>query len=446
MTSKTIDRLGTMALALILAIIVWVVAQQQENPLETTIISDVPVQARNLPSDLVPIEGSSYPPVEVRVRAPRSILDTLTRNALNAFIDLSTAKPGRQEIQVQIDAEAPNVDILDISPSAVVVRLEERMTKHVPVIANVLDSPPFGYIADTAVITPTTVRVSGPESLVSTVRRAEISVRLLDARSDVQVTDFVSLRDSSGAIITGLSVEPRTVTVTIPIRQQQGVREESVRPRFEGQPAPNYIVTGVSADPATITLFGDPEVLDALPPFVDTIPINIEGAVESIEERVPIIVPENVSIMAAQAVKIRIQIEPLSGSVTTSLHPVVQGLGPGLEVKSISPETIDVLLLGPLPRLQNLKPDLDVQAVLQLSNLQPGVYTITPIMVMPEGVTAQTILPEAVQVTIAPKPTPTPTPTVTPTPDLSGISDIITDTITNTLSITATDTFSSTPQ
>ncbi|NOZ72172.1 MAG: hypothetical protein GXP38_09705 [Chloroflexi bacterium] len=409
LTQKTMDRLGTMALALILAIIVWVVAQQQENPLETTIITDIPVSVRNMPEDLVPVEGASYPSVEVRVRAPRSILATLTRNSLNAFIDLATAQPGRQEVPVQIDSEAPNVDILDISPPAIVVRLERRISRQIPVIANILDSPPFGYVAGSAVVTPTIVTVSGPESLVNLVRRAEVSVRLLDARSDVHVTDFVTLRNSSGAIVTGLEVDPRTVTVEVPITQQQGVREESVRPRFVGQPAPNYIVTGVSADPATITLFGDPDVLDALPPFVETIPINIDGAVESIEERVPVIVPEHVSIMAAQAVKVRIDIEPLSGSATTTLHPIVQGLAPDLQITNISPESIDVLLLGPLPRLLNITADLDVQAVLQLSNLGPGVYTITPIMVLPEGVTAQTILPEAVQVTIERKPTATPT-------------------------------------
>lgn len=442
MTSKTVDRLGTVALAFILAIIVWVVAQQQENPLQITVISDIPVQTRNLPDTLVPVESTSYPTVEVRVRAPRAILETITRNALNAYIDLNTAQAGRQEIQVQIDAEVPNVDILNISPSAVVVRLEKRISKEVPVVANIIDSPPFGYIADTTIITPTSVLVNGAESLVNSVRRAEVSIRLLDARSNVQITDFVSLRNSSGAIVTGLNVEPRTVTITVPISQQQGVREESVRPRFEGQPAPNYIVTGVTADPATITLFGDPTVLDALPPFIETIPINIEGAVESIEERVPVIVPENVSVMAAQAVKIRIDIEPLSGSVTTTLHPIVQGLAPNLTITSISPESIDVLLLGPLPRLQNITADLDVQAVLQLSNLGAGVYTISPIMVLPESVVAQTILPEAVQVTIdlKPTPTPTPTPTVTPTPNPPDLSGAFTNTLplSSTSNITAT--------
>jgi hypothetical protein len=87
MTPKNKDRLGTMALALILAIIVWVVAQQQESPLETTVITDIPVTVRNMPENLVPLDGSSYPPVEVRVRAPRSILETLSRNSLTAFIE-----------------------------------------------------------------------------------------------------------------------------------------------------------------------------------------------------------------------------------------------------------------------------------------------------------------------------------------------------------------------
>lgn len=420
----SLERLGTFLLALILAIVVWAVSEQQQNPFETRTFARLPVEARGLSDTLVFAEGSTtFPAVDVRVRAPRSILDDLTTANLDVFIDLSDAAAGRQELPIEVDSTMPNVDVQEIVPASVVVRLEERIEREIPVVANILDSPPFGYEAGTPVIDPPTVTVSGPSSLVTTVQRAEVTVRLLDARSEVQVTEFITLRNRNGSTVTRVDAEPRTVSVSVPINQIEGVREISVVPRIVGQPAPGYQWVGVSVDPTSVRIIGDPESLDVMPNFIETIPLDIEGATDDVEERVPLVVDESVSVLAAQAVMVRVDIEPIRGSLTLTLRPMLQGLAPGLAVESISPETIDVILLGPLPRLQTITADLNAQAILQVSNLSEGTYDLTPILVLPEGVTEQAVLPDTVRVIIVVSATPTPTATpggATPTPTSTG--------------------------
>lgn len=418
LSRKQLDRLGTLLLALVLAVVVWVVSVQQENPVQTTTLNGVPVEVVNLPDDLVFTDSGSadIPPVDVRLRAPRNIIETLTVRDLYAFIDLSKAKPGRQEVTVEVQKNISGIEILGKTPEAVVVDLVSVIGKDVPVFANILDSPPFGYTAGAPEVTPTTVTVRGPEPQVETVQRAEVIVRLQDANSDVKIAQLVTLRDGNGAVVSGLAVEPRTVSVVVPIEQQQGFAEKSVRPDIVGQPAPNYTQTGITVDPTTVTIFGDPDTLAQLPGFVETTPININGATETIVERAPLIIPETVSVVAAQAVTVTIDIEPIPGSLTMTLRPVVQGLGSGLQVESISPRSIDVLLVGPQPRLNTLRANENVRAVLGLANLEEGVYPISPILVVPDDVTVQSVLPEAVQVTIVVKPQPTPslTPTLSP--------------------------------
>ena len=409
---RRLDQLGTLLLALVLAIIVWAFAVQQENPVQTKTLNGVPVQVVGLPDTLMFADNGStvISPVDVRVRAPRNIIETLSVRDFEAFIDLSEAQAGRQEIVVQADPRISGVDIISKTPEAIVVKLEQIVEKEVPVIANVIDSPPFGYAAGIPEVTPTTVLVSGPQPQVETVQRAEVTVRLQDANSEVKIAQLVTLRDSTGAIVKGLTVEPRTVSVVVPIVQKQGFAEKSVRPDIIGQPAANYAQTGITVDPTTVTLFGDPETLAQMPGFVETTPININGATETILERAPLIIPETVSVVAAQAVTVTIDIEAIPGSLTMTLRPVVQGLGPGLQVESISPRSIDVLLVGPQPRLNTLRANENVRAVLGLANLEEGVYPISPILIVPDDVTVQSVLPEAVQVTIVLKPTPTQSP------------------------------------
>lgn len=430
MTRRTIpllpslDQLGTFLLALLLALIVWVVAEQQKNPFEVRTVSRLQVVVRNLPPDLIMPEAiNTLPQVDVRARAPRSVWQVLTSNDLIAYIDLSQAQPGRQEVPVAIDAQVSGIEIQEISPPAVVVRLESRVSKDVPVTVSVLGSPPFGYRAGTATVTPPTVRVTGAKSLVDTVQQAEVSVRLTEVRSDFETNQVVILRDRNGLVVTGLEIDPRNVTVRVPISQLQGIAEKSVLPRIEGQPAANYRITGVWAEPATVTLVGDPSVLAEMPPFVETTPITITDATSSIEERVPLVLPETVAATPTRSVIVRVGIEPIESSMTMTLTPVVQGLGQGLRVEAISPPTLSVLMQGPLPRLQTLTGD-NVRAVLDLTGLGIGAHTLTPILVHPDGVNVRTMLPESVQVTIGPAgETPTSTPTIpslpgqtTPTP------------------------------
>ena len=430
-SSLWMDRLGTLFLAFILAVVVWVVAVQRENPVVTALISGVPVRVQNLPSDLVFAEQQPNLPntVDVRVRGPQGVLNNLTPSDFTATIDLSDVETGTQEVAIQVQTNVASVKILDIYPDAVVIQLVRKVEKEVPVVANLIGEPPFGFIAATPIITPTTVIIRGPEPKVEQVVRAEIAVRLTDAREDVKVKDFVTLRDANGLIVSGLEAEPPTVTALVPVEQRQGFAEKTVLPKIKGQPAANYRITGITVDPTTVTLFGDPDTLKEMPPFVVTIPVDITDATDDVEEMVPIIVPKSVAAVGgAQSVVVHVHIEPIEGSLTMTLRPVVQGLDPDLRVESISPRTIDVILQGPLPKLQSLTADVNVRAVLNLSGLEEGAHTVIPVLVLPEGITVQTVLPESVQVTIEARPTPTPTPSPTKAAQKSSVKSTPTQT------------------
>ncbi len=408
------DQVGTFLLALVLAVIVWVVAIQQKDPFETRTMSRIPVTARNLPEGLVMTDASSpLLNVDVRLRAPRSVWNILTQNDLRSYVDLSKAAAGRQEIPVTVEPRLAKVDIQEVLPGAAVVNLERTVTKEVPVKVKVVDRPPFGYEAGDPVADPITVTVTAAESTANLVNSAEVTVRLSDARENLQSTELPVLRDGSGGIVTGVIPEPRTVTVRVPIQQQTGVSEKSVLPKLEGQPAPNYRLTGVTAEPTTVTLIGDPKTLAAMPSYVETSPIKLEGATANIEERVPLVLPVSITAATSQSVVVRIGVEPIEGSVTMTLKPVIQGLDPAYAVESMSPNRLDVILQGPLPRLKTLD-NSNVVATLDVTALEPGAHAISPKFLLPEGVTLQTVLPETVQVTIAPAPPATSQPPTNP--------------------------------
>ena len=69
---------------------------------------------------------------------------------------------------------------------------------------------------------------------------------------------------------------------------------------------------------------------------------------------------------------------------------------------------VDVILTGPLPTLNSLTPS-DVRVLLDLKELGPGTYHITPIIEFVfHDITVESILPGTIEVIISTATTPTP--------------------------------------
>ncbi len=110
-------------------------------------------------------------------------------------------------------------------------------------------------------------------------------------------------------------------------------------------------------------------------------------------------------------VLVQVGVATIEGSITISLNKVeVTGLAEGLEGK-ISPETVDVILSGPLPVLDTLRAD-NLRVSVDMTDAKVGTYQRTPKVELAVGeVRVDSILPGTVEVTISQAPTPTPSPT-----------------------------------
>lgn len=404
---------GTVALALVLALIVWANAEQESNI--EFVMRGVPISLRGIEGGLA-LQSVTAETVDVRGRAPEGFWETGSEAEFDAHVDLTGLSTGRHQMDVQLTYPQREVQILDLTPSEVSVELVRMAQKSIQVRAEVMDSPPFGYDWHRPEVTPPVVQVSGPERYVDAVVTAVVEVYLRTARSTVERRLSVSLRDKDDQPIGNL-VEwtPRLVTVTVPIEQRPGYRDVPVRVRWEGQPARGYRIREVAVDPSIVTLFGSPTAIEAVPGYVETTPVNIEGANGNVVERLALIVPENVSVFGAQSIVVSVGITPIEESTWVQRAPVIQGLDDRLQAE-LSPRIVEILVAGPLPRLETLQPG-DVQIVLDLTGLEAGTHTLEPSVILPEGIRQETLVPETIEVKITwiPTPTPTVTPTVTGT-------------------------------
>jgi YbbR domain-containing protein len=411
---RLLRNLGSLILALLLAVAIWIAATLQADSFGTREYANVPITLVNQPPETIFVEPVSER-VAVSVRAPSSVLDELRVTDFEATMDLSTVEPGTPTIvPVQVTTGNEEVRILDRDPTEETVYLEAVQTITVPVTIRVEGPVATGYQMRRPVVSPSQVTVYGAESFVIQVESISGTVNVEEAKEDVIQEVRVTPLDADGELVPGVQWTPDRVEVEVDVRPRLGYKPDvEVVPDLRGEPAPGYRLGSVSVDPSTVTLAGVPSVLDELPGFVETRPISVTDATQDLLELSPLTVPNSVVVIGLDYVTVTVEVLPIQSSRAMTSTVEVQGVRP-VWIASTSPNVVDVILEGPDTILTEMTAD-DIRVIVDVFGLGLGVHRVVPEVLAPAEITVVSIIPETIEVAIAPMPTPTPTLTVTPT-------------------------------
>ena len=404
------DNFENLLFAFLLALSVWMAGVSATDPIEEREFpSSIPISYTD-PADGLLLVGD--PPAEgrVTVRAPSSVWQSLNASEIQLRANLSQLPAGSRLVPLVASMASTGARVTGLDPEQVQITLEAASRRTVPVRPLVVGEPATRYRAGTPQVSPSEVTVVGPASIVEKITEAVAPIDLTGADQDVDASVDLAARDASGEIVSGIDLEPVSARVRIAVSLPGGFRSVAVLPSLTGQVAPGYRVSNVSVTPPTVVVFsGDPAAVEALPGYVQTGPIALTGAEASIQQRAAVDLPQGISLVDEQSVLVDVTIEPILSSISLTRPVEIVGLVSGLYALP-APDVANVILDGPLPVLEGLQPS-DVRVVLDLLGVGLGRRAVQPeVIVLPEGVTVRTILPEWIEVVISRTPFVTPTP------------------------------------
>ncbi|MEW5941814.1 MAG: CdaR family protein, partial [Chloroflexota bacterium] len=254
--------------ALALAVSVWIAAVTAADPDEER-VSAAPIQIEIVGQDSgLVILGDIPRAVEVTLRAPRSVWTKLEsqETPIRAIVDFSGLSAGKHTVNVQVQVTERPVRIVSASPSSFEVTLEPLETRAFPIDITINGQPAVGYQAGEVTLSSKEAIVSGAKSIVDRVARVRVVVNLSGTRESVNQTLEVQALDANNRPLTGLSVNPSSTLVTLPVTQQGGYRDVAVKVIIRGQVANGYLLTKLQVFPPIVTVYStDPKLVEDIP-------------------------------------------------------------------------------------------------------------------------------------------------------------------------------------
>jgi len=411
MLTRIADKLRLFLWAFALALAVWLAAVTASDPDQVRIYpAPINIQIVGQNSGLI-IKGDVPHQVEITLRAPRSVWDQLTAksDSVRAILDLSGLKQGEYQLDLQIQVDERPVQIMKVNPATVSLTLEPLVTKTFPLKLYVAGQPAVGYQAGNPTLDVQQVVVRGAQSLVARVKQVSVSVNLDEAREGISSSIPIIATDETGQALDGMNLQPETARVSLPVSQVSGFRDMAVKVVVRGQVSDGYRLDNITVSPPVVTVYStDPELVNSLPGAVETQPLDLHNVNSNINTRLGLDLPSDVSVIGDPYVTIQADISAIQSSLTLSGEQVeITGLPRAMSAQ-ISPTSVDVIISGPLPLLDTLTHQ-DVRIIVDVTGLGEGSHPLTPtVQMLVSNLQVESVLPETVEVILSSNSGPTP--------------------------------------
>ncbi len=246
---------GLLLLAAVITLGLWYAVTAQRAP-ATVLRRGITLEFALPPN--VEIANDPVNRVDVRLEGSQSRLDEIDPRDLTARADVTALRPGERVVRLSsknVSMELPEgVRLVDLAPRSVTLRLEPVVEKEVPVEVHFEGGLPEGFEVRDVRVTPSTVRVRGPESHVRVVEKIHTETISLEGQRE-------SFPYPQAAVdIPDQKVVPLEPSVAVRVE----IAEQTVERRFEGVVVRSAAGGPVSPQTVSVTLRGPRSIFEAL--------------------------------------------------------------------------------------------------------------------------------------------------------------------------------------
>lgn len=328
MKEKLTRNIGLKILSLLIAIIVWIVIVNVDDPVISKDFEDIPVTTINesaiktINKVFTIVEGDK---VTINVKGKRSLVEDIKESDLSAIADLSLLSPMNVADIVPYVSKYQDDLVLSLgnTNNKLKVSLEPLVTRDCQIYFNEEGEVAQNYYIGERTASPNMISVSGAESVVSSIDRVVVDVDVSGRMSSFEVKAIPKVYDKNGDLIDPSELEFTSyetpideVTVSFQLFR---TKEVKLNVELKGEPKNGYELVELKYEPQTIIIAGEQDVLAGISEVV--IELDITDEYENIEKNVQILDYIDTSILylvgEEQTASISVKIEKLEKEEVT---------------------------------------------------------------------------------------------------------------------------------
>lgn len=408
MKNKLTRNWGLKLVSFIFAAMLWVIVTNINDPVNSKPFADVPVTLRN--TELITGRGQVYEVLDdtdvidtVTIRAQRSILDSLSESNVVAIADINDLT-STDTVPIRLSTNKYNGELESIRGNidSVKLKIENKQTRSFPIRVSVTGTVSEGYMLGDVSTEQNLIRISGPESVVSQITKAQAEVSVSGFTSLISADVDIRLYNEAGTEIRSGNIEKSItkVRVNVDILEKKTV---PITYQVSGVPADGYRLTGERTSTRnSVEIAGKSRIIQNINAI--EIPegvIDVTGAREDVTTLVDLkeCLPEG-TIIAEEDFTGKINVTISVGQEMNRIFTIpvrnirITGVPAAFEAEITDPEdTCTITLIG-LPaeleeiNVNTLEVTVDIAASLEeqgIEGAESGYYRIPVSVSLPEG-------------------------------------------------------------
>lgn len=409
MKRKWTDNIPLKIMSVAVAVLVWLIVVNIDNPIETQYYTIPNVEIINKDYIESPETGGkmcmpeeNQATVRVAVTAPRKTQSRLKSSDITAVADLQQAISLETEpVMVPITATCLGIPAEDIkvTPQNLSVYLDDKETQEFVVNVSRNDKPAKDFEVGTLTANPEKVRITGPKSLVNKIDKVSATISVSGKNQDFSQERILTIYDKnqeelSEAERNSLRIE-NNAKVAVSVKLWKVRKEVKLSAGYIGEPAWGYQVGNIKTLPDTISVAGSDEALDKLSQENNIIEIpseniDISGESKDVEIKVSLadVLPAGIKLVtdSSEDVWVNVSILPLGSEAYDLLTKEIEIKNPpkGLQV-TFETAQIEVRIKAEDHDLKGLDIEKDIKASIDLDGKEEGNYEVPVKIELPDG-------------------------------------------------------------
>ncbi len=393
--------LGLKVIAFIFAALLWLIVVNLDNPVVSKTFREIPVTIVN--DDIITSAGDVYQvvgeqSVSVVVYATRDISQELEAEDIVATADVTEmdTATGLIPIEISIPDYSGDYESAEAVPRNLTIQREKSGKKVLSLSVKAENDPADGYILGNMTVEPEQVTLTGAESVLAQIARAEARVNVEGMTADQKAKAELRLYDADGNVLNPPQIEndlgEEGITVSVEVLKLKSV---PIVLDVTGTPAEGYKYTGGTSAPENLQVCGKSADLEGFDEIEISGPVlDVSGASDTIEKNIDIseYLPEGVRLAEQDSgtVKVTLKVEQEGTRsidfLVSSLR--INNLSEKLQVNYETGAEIVIRVSGDEARLNTL--DITNAVYVDLGGYTtPGTYDIPVKVDLPDGVTLE---------------------------------------------------------